>query len=138
MLTPPLDGTILPGITRLSCLQLAADPAFHASITIPADDASTGVSGTTLHPAERRFTLSDLAHWSSTGALLEILCVGTAAIVAAAHEIGFEGRVVARCPAYPDDPDGLGLGPVGRALRARILGVQEGREEYQGWGVLCE
>ena len=132
VITPPLDGTILPGVTRASCLALASDPAFGASIA----SASSTPTGTTLHPAERTFSLSDLERWSASGTLLEILCVGTAAIVAAAHQIGFDGRVVVRVPTYPPDPNGLG--PVGRALREKILAVQEGREEYEGWGVVCE
>ncbi|KAF8139664.1 aminotransferase [Boletus edulis] len=131
VLTPPLDGMILPGVTRASCLELAADPTFHAHISI---DGS--IKGTTLYPVERVFTLSDLERWSTSGDLVEFLCVGTAAVVAAVHDIGFDGRVVVRVPTYPDDPNGLG--PVGRALREQILAVQEGRKEYKGWGVVCE
>ena len=125
MITPPLDGMILPGVTRASCLELVADPSFQAF--------SVGMQ---LHPAERAVTLDDLERWSAAGELLEFLCVGTAVIVLAAHNVGFDGRVVVRVPTYPDDPNGLG--PVGRALRAKILAVQEGREEYEGWGVVCE
>jgi branched-chain amino acid aminotransferase len=122
IITAPLDGTILPGVTRASCLALASDNAFHVS------------TGATLYAAERTFTMSDLERWSSEGNLLEILCVGTAAIVVAAHRIGFEGKDI-HVPTYPSDKNGLG--PVGRALRAKILAVQEGREEYEGWGVVC-
>jgi branched-chain amino acid aminotransferase len=125
VITPPLDGMILPGVTRASCLELVADPSFQAF--------SVGMQ---LHPAERAVTLDDLERWSAAGELLEFLCVGTAVIVLAAHNVGFDGRVVVRVPTYPDDPNGLG--PVGRALRAKILAVQEGREEYEGWGVVCE
>ncbi|KAG6373200.1 hypothetical protein JVT61DRAFT_6821 [Boletus reticuloceps] len=56
---------------------------------------SASTKGTTLHPTERVFTLSDLERWS-------------------------------------DNPNGLG--PVGTALRERILAVQEGREKYKGRG----
>lgn len=130
-----MDGTILPGVTRASCLALLSDPAFRARISASAS-SSTGTTGPTLHPAERTFTLSDLERWFAEGTLLEIFLVGTAAIVVAAHQIGFEGRVAVRVPTYASDPHGLG--PVGSTLREKILAVQEGREEYEGWGVLCE
>ena len=77
--------------------------------------------------------MHDLVRWSTNNTLLEVLCVGTAAIVAAVHRIGFEGRDICP-PTYPADENGLG--PVGRALRAKILAVQEGREAYEGWGVV--
>lgn len=124
IITPPLDGTILPGVTRASCLALASDPDFYGSISSDA-----------LHPAERAFTIADLEGWSTDGTLLEVLCVGTAAIVAAIHRIGFEGRDI-HVPTHSIDKNGLG--PVGSALKAKILAVQEGREEYEGWGVVCE
>ncbi|KAG9310405.1 aminotransferase [Chiua virens] len=129
ILTPPLDGTILPGVTRASCLTLLSDIDFHASVRLSSSER------TRLHPTERTFTMSDLIQWSTQGRLLEILCVGTAAIVAAVHRIGFEGRDI-RVPTYPDDTNGLG--PVGRGLREKILAVQEGRDQYEGWGVVCE
>ncbi|KAH0832270.1 aminotransferase [Lanmaoa asiatica] len=137
VITPPLDGTILPGVTRASCLTLASDPDFYASISISPSPSSsaTATTGTTLHPAERTFTMADLECWSTDGTLFEVLCVGTAATVCAVHRIGFEGRNV-HVPTYPSDANGLG--PVGKALKARILRVQEGREEYEGWGVVCE
>ena len=123
MITPWLDGTILPGVTRASCLTLLSDPDFHASL------------GTTLYPIERGVTMADLEGWYADGTLLEVLCVGTAVIVAAIHRIGYEGRDM-HLPKYPSDENGLG--PVGRALRAKILAVQAGREEYEGWAVVCE
>ncbi|KAG8220686.1 aminotransferase [Butyriboletus roseoflavus] len=122
VITPPLDGTILPGVTRASCLALLSDPSFYPD--------------TTLFPIERGFTIADLKRWSADDTLLEVLCVGTAVIVGAVHRIGFEGRDI-EVPTYAsEDPNGLG--PVGRALRGRILAVQEGRETYKGWGVVCE
>lgn len=148
VITPPLDGTILPGVTRASCLALTADPGFHATIASEssasiqtsarengnANGTPTAWAGTRLRPAERVFTMHDLVRWSADGTLLEVFCVGTAAIVAAIRRIGFEGRDMFP-PVYPKDEHGLG--PVGRALRAKILAIQEGREEYEGWGVVC-
>lgn len=118
LITAPLDGTILPGVTRSSCLTLAGDPCFQQATSLR------------LHPMEQVYTMSDLTEWSAQGRLLEALCIGTAAIVAAVHKIAFEGKVIT----LPEHESGLG--PVGVALREKILAIQEGRDEYQGWSVM--
>ncbi|KAF9221275.1 branched-chain amino acid aminotransferase II [Gyrodon lividus] len=120
LITAPLDGTILPGVTRASCLALGSDPAFNEA------------TGLNLHPTERPYTMQDLVEWSSQGKLAEALCIGTAAIVAAVNKIGYEGKDIS-VREYE-----VGLGPVGMALREKILAIQEGREEYEGWSVVCE
>ncbi|KIK95988.1 hypothetical protein PAXRUDRAFT_32680 [Paxillus rubicundulus Ve08.2h10] len=119
-ITAPLDGTILPGVTRASLLALASDPVFNEA------------AGLNLHPVERAYTIHDLVQWSSQGKLAEALCIGTAAVVVAVNKIGYEGKVI-EVPEHE-----AGLGPVGMALREKILAIQEGREEYEGWSVLCE
>ena len=118
MITAPLDGTILPGVTRSSCLTLAGDPSFQQAASLQ------------LHPVERVYTMRDLTQWSTQGRLLEALCIGTAAIVAAVNKIAFEGNIIS----LPEHESGLG--PVGMALREKILAIQEGRDEYQGWSVI--
>ncbi|KAF9235844.1 aminotransferase [Melanogaster broomeanus] len=120
LITAPLDGTILPGVTRASCLTLASDPAFKEAVSL------------NLHPIERNYTMDDLFQWSSQGKLVEALCIGTAAIVAAVNKIGYEGKDI-KLPDYE-----AGLGPVGMALREKLLAIQEGRDEYEGWSVVCE
>ncbi|KIJ14843.1 branched-chain-amino-acid transaminase [Paxillus involutus ATCC 200175] len=119
-ITAPLDGMIIPGVTRASCLALVSDPAFNEA------------AGLNLHPVERTYTIQDLVEWSSQGKLMEALCIGTAAIVVAVNKIGYEGKDV-EVPEHE-----AGLGPVGMALREKILAIQEGREEYEGWSVVCE
>ncbi|KAG1908748.1 aminotransferase [Suillus fuscotomentosus] len=117
LITAPLDGTILPGVTRASCLALASDPEFHKEISVR------------LHPQEMVYTMSDLAKWSSEGKLLEALVIGTAVIVGPCNRIGYEGKDIV----IPGD----GMGPVGTAIRKKILDIQEGRTEWKGWGVVC-
>ncbi|KIJ58938.1 hypothetical protein HYDPIDRAFT_32176 [Hydnomerulius pinastri MD-312] len=119
-ITAPLDGTILPGVTRASCLALTRDPAFLEAASL------------NLHPIERAYTIHDLVQWSAQGKLVEALCIGTAAIVASVNKIGYEGKNIT-LPEYE-----AGLGPVGMALRQKILGIQEGRDEYERWSVVCE
>jgi branched-chain amino acid aminotransferase len=117
LITAPLDGTILPGVTRASCLALASDPEFQKE------------SSLCLHPKEVVYTMNDLAKWSSEGKLLEALVIGTAVIVGPCNRIGYDGKDII----IP----GAGMGPVGAALRKKILDIQEGRTEWKGWGVVC-
>ena len=117
LITAALDGTILPGVTRASCLALAGDLEFQKETSLR------------LHPQELVYTMNDLARWSSEGRLLEALAVGTAVIVGACNRIGYEGKDIV----LPE----AGLGPVGTALRKKILDIQEGRAVWKGWGVVC-
>jgi len=120
--TPPLDGTILPGLTRASVLTLTAA---HPSQTILPHLPPTQ----TLHTQERLITMADLFEWYSSGRLAEIFLVGTAAVVAAVGRVGFEDRELEapRCEG--------GMGPVARALYDRLTDIQEGKFEWQGWSV---
>lgn len=121
--TPELDGTILPGVTRMSVLELMQAH----------NDGRTKLNGLPkLHTQERKVTMSELKKLSDAGKLLEAFGVGTAVIVAPVGRIGFEG----------DDltlpPHEKGLGPVGGALWRRLVDIQEGRVQWENWGVLCE
>ena len=125
VMTPPLDGTILPGITRSSCLSLAAAHPSQTSLpNLP--------NSLKLHTHEVPITMSDLALWSSEDRLLEAFGVGTAVIVAPVGRIGFEGHDII-LPTYKS-----GLGPVGKALWERLVDIQEGMVEWEGWSVVCE
>jgi branched-chain amino acid aminotransferase len=76
--------------------------------------------------------MADLIQWNDQGKLLEAFGVGTAAIVTAIGRIGFRGKDI-MLPLY----DG-GLGPVGKGLWKRIVDIQQGRVEFDGWGYTCE
>ncbi|KAI0373491.1 branched-chain amino acid aminotransferase II [Pilatotrama ljubarskyi] len=125
LLTPPLDGTILPGVTRESILALAA--AHPARIILP--DLPPSLH---LHASERVLTMSELQAWQADGRILEIFSVGTAVIVAPIGRIGYEGKDI-ELPTFES-----GLGPIGRALYRRITDIQDGRYEWEGWSVVCE
>lgn len=126
VVTPPLDGTILPGITRISTLALLQA---HTSGAAPLPGLAPSQR---IHTYERAITMADMLSWSASGALLEAFGVGTAVIVAPIGRIGFEGKDLV-LPKH----DG-GLGGVGRALWQRIVDIQEGRFEWEGWSVACE
>ncbi|KIY43952.1 branched-chain amino acid aminotransferase II [Fistulina hepatica ATCC 64428] len=126
VLTPTLDGTILPGITRRSCLELLDD---HASGKMLLPKISPDVA---LYPKECTITMQDLIEWNSQGKLLETFGVGTAAIVQPVRRIGFQGGDIV-VPHYEG-----GFGPVSRALIERLLAIQEGRETFKDWSVPLE
>ncbi|THG92780.1 hypothetical protein EW026_g8242 [Hermanssonia centrifuga] len=69
ILTSPLDGTILPGVTRDSMLTLIAAHGSKSSLrNIP--------TSLKLYPHERTFTIGELVQWSEEGRLLEAFTVG--------------------------------------------------------------
>ena len=122
VLTPPLDGTILPGVTRASCIALLEA---HTSqiFELP------GIPLTQrLHAHERTVTMHDLKSWSALGKLVEAFVVGTAVIVAPVQRIGFEGKDLV----LPTE----GLGPVSQALRERIVDIQTGKVQWSDWSVV--
>lgn len=124
IITPPLDGTILPGLTRSACLTLLA--AHPSKATLPNISSSLR-----LYTHERPFTMTDLAKWSAEGKLLEAFGAGTAVIIAAVGKIGYDGKDII-LPAYLN-----AYGPVSRALWERIVDIQQGRMEWDGWSVPC-
>ncbi|RPD73786.1 branched-chain amino acid aminotransferase II [Lentinus tigrinus ALCF2SS1-7] len=124
VLTPPLDGTILPGITRASILSMAT--AHPSRMVLP------GLSEETrLHSAERALTMPELEAWLVEGRVVEVFAVGTAVVVSPIGCIAWGEKNIV-FPTF-----GNALGPVSKALRERILDIQEGRFEWEGWSVPC-
>ena len=124
MITPPLDGTILPGITRASVLALCEA---HSPAT-PLPGLSPDLK---LHIHERTLTMPEVVQLHQTGRLTEAFCVGTAVIVAAVSRIGFEGKDVKFSMGSNNQQY------VTAALANRLEAIQEGRFEWQGWSVPC-
>ena len=75
LVTPPLGGTILPGITRDTVLQLAKDRK------IPTD--------------ERRITIDEVIAAAEDGSLTESFGSGTAAVISPIGEFGYKGNTIA-------------------------------------------
>jgi branched-chain amino acid aminotransferase len=104
--TPPLGGTILPGITRKSLIALARD------------------GGITVNEAPYSF-----AQWQEdvrSGKLREAFACGTAAVVAAIGAVKFQGG---------EFSIGNGeTGSVTNGLRDRLVGIQRGQsQDAHGW-----
>ncbi len=107
LMTPELTGTILPGITRMSILELAKD--------------------FDLEPEERRIPVQEWKDGVESGDILEVFACGTAAIVTPIGELKWDGGS-ARSTA------GDTGGDVTRGIRQRLLDIQQGRvEDTRGW-----
>jgi branched-chain amino acid aminotransferase len=104
--TPPLSGTILPGITRDSIITLARG------------------EGRTVR--EERYSIEQWRTDAASGKLREVFACGTAAVVSAV------GRIRSVNGDIPiGDGDG---GPITAALKARLVGIQRGDvADAEGW-----
>ncbi|KAF8203307.1 aminotransferase [Pholiota molesta] len=112
LVTPPLDGMILPGVTRDSVLTLARE---HASgkYTVPNLPANLTVS-------ERSVTMKEVKEASQAGKIVELFGAGTAAIISPVDRIGYLGEDIII-------PTGEGgMGPISRAVWAELVGRQTG------------
>lgn len=98
--TPPLEGTILAGVTRDSCLVLLRE------MGIPVE--------------ERRVTIDELFSLHAAGKPLEAFGVGTAAIVAPVALIRYRDQEIS-LPGASDSS-------IGMKLRSRLVAIQTGRE----------
>ena len=106
LVTPELTGTLLPGITRLSLLDLARDLGFEAE--------------------ERKITVQQWRDDIASGRMSEVFACGTAAVITPVGEVkanGFEMRI-----------NNNENGPVAMALRAALLAIQHGTApDTHGW-----
>lgn len=129
LVTPELDGTILPGVTRMSTLALA-DAHTRGEITLP------GVPPTLkIHTHEIPLTMSNLVRSCSENKVLEFFGVGTAAIVAPVNRIGWRGKDIV----FTRNVDGKDApGVIGRAIFEVITGIQTGKIQFEDWSVICE
>lgn len=105
LVTPPLDGTILEGITRLSILELARERLDPKEWTV----------------SERKVHIEELIARQKTGELAEIFGSGTAAIVSPVKEIGFHGQSIS-----VPIPEGKGAGPFTETVQKWVLDIQYG------------
>ncbi|HUA76534.1 MAG TPA: aminotransferase class IV, partial [Acetobacteraceae bacterium] len=108
VITPPLDGTILPGVTR--------------------DSALTLMRSWGLQVSERPLAIDTLIAAARDGTLAEVWGTGTAAVVSPVGEIGWRGERVKVGDARP--------GPLTRRLYDALTGIQYGTApDPFGWTV---
>lgn len=116
LITAPLDGTILEGVTRDSILSLARE--------------RLGPDGWVI--SERKLKMSEIAEASDSGKLLEVFGSGTAAIISPVRKISWKGRMV-ECGLE----EGKEAGLVAQQMKDWIEGIQYGEEEHP-WSVIVE
>ncbi|WP_188054482.1 MULTISPECIES: branched-chain amino acid aminotransferase [unclassified Sphingosinithalassobacter] len=106
MITPPLGGTILPGITRDSVIALARD----AGIAV----------------REEPYSLDQWRSDAQSGRLRETFACGTAAVITAVGTVRGEG--------FEFSIGNKGPGMVTEQLRERLVGIQRGTvADPHGW-----
>ena len=106
VVTPALVGSILPGITRKSCLQVLRDKGYPVS--------------------ERRISIDEVIEASKNGTLDEAFGTGTAAVISPVGLIRYkdEDYVI----------NGGKMGEVTKMLYDTITGIQYGKlEDVYGW-----
>lgn len=111
LVTAPLDGTILEGVTRDSILELARTKL---------DDKEWIVS-------ERQFTIHEVKEKADKGKLIEAFGSGTAAVVSPIDNIEFRGENI-KIPVVGGE-----CGDFTKSVLKWIDDIQFGREEFKGW-----
>jgi len=108
VVTPMLNGSILPGVTRASCIELCK---------------SWG-----LEVEERKISVDELVEAARTGALEECWGSGTAAVISPVGNLRFEDEVM--------EIGGGNIGPLSQRLYDTVTGIQTGKvEDTFGWTV---
>ncbi|MCI6719974.1 MAG: branched-chain amino acid aminotransferase [Clostridiales bacterium] len=104
--TAPTVGTVLPGVTRMSCIELLKKWGIPVS--------------------EDRLPIADVMKASKEGKLEEVFGTGTAAVISPVGELRYEGDV-----AYINNGE---IGPITHKLYDTITGIQWGKlPDDMGW-----
>ncbi|KAL6304252.1 branched-chain amino acid aminotransferase II [Sparassis latifolia] len=123
LVTPPLDGMILPGVTRDSVLSLAR---WHASGQAKIADLPDD-----LVVSERSVSMKEVKEAEKTGTLVEFFGTGTAAVISPVDRIGYLGEDI-HIPTGPD-----GMGPVSRPIWKQLTSIQTGKIPHE-WSVVVD
>ncbi len=108
VVTPQLNGSILPGVTRATCLDLCR---------------SWG-----MEVEERRVSVEELVAAARDGSLEECWGSGTAAVISPVGTLRYGNDVM--------EIAGGGIGPVSQRLYDTVTGIQTGKlEDTHGWTV---
>ncbi len=111
VVTPKLSGSILPGITRKSCIEVLKDKGYKVS--------------------ERLLSIDELAQAMEDGTLEEAWGCGTAAVVSPIGELNYNGQKFT--------VNNGEIGPVTQYLYDTLTGIQWGKiEDAYGWTQLLD
>ncbi|KAL4801310.1 aminotransferase [Aspergillus unguis] len=109
LITAPLDGTILEGVTRDSVLGLARERLIPKGWDV----------------SERKIKMSELAEADAEGRMIEVFGSGTAAIVSPVRAISYRGKLV-NCGLKENEE----AGEIALQMKNWIEGIQYGDEEH--------
>ena len=106
VITPELNGSILPGITRRSAIELLKANGYKVT--------------------ERKIAIQEVFDAYDNGTLNEIFGTGTAAVISPVGELLWEGRTI--------KINNGEIGPVSHLVYDTITGIQSGKiEDKYGW-----
>jgi branched-chain amino acid aminotransferase len=115
LLTAPLDGTILPGVTRDSIIQLTKQWG--------------------INTVEKKMTMNQLIKASQENRIIEMFGCGTAAVVSPIKRIQYKETML-DIPLDPKNPTQQ-AGPLAKKLWDTILAIQYGQMPHE-WSFLVE
>ncbi|MDD4774121.1 MAG: branched-chain amino acid aminotransferase [Eubacteriales bacterium] len=102
ILTPSLDdGSILPGVTRASCIELLRSWGYDV--------------------AERKISVDEIYEASKNGSLKEAFGTGTAAVISPIGELNNDGDIITL--------NNGKIGPISQKLYDNLTGIQWGKKE---------
>lgn len=108
VITAPLNGTILPGITRDSVIQILRKKGMKIT--------------------ERRISIDEVVEAYRNGQFEEMFASGTAAVISPVGELRYKGESMVI--------NGGGIGPVAQEMYDTIYGIQTGKvADEMGWTV---
>jgi len=108
VITAPLNGTILPGITRDSVIQILRKKGMKIT--------------------ERRISIDEVVEAYKNGQFEEMFASGTAAVISPVGELRYKGESMVI--------NGGGIGPVAQEMYDTIYGIQTGKvADEMGWTV---
>ncbi len=108
VVTAPLEGTVLRGITRDSVLKLAPDLGYEVK--------------------ERKFSIQELVEGIASGKVTETFGMGTAASITPVGELYYDGKA--------HTINNFKVGDITQKLYDTLVGIQTGKiEDKYGWNV---
>jgi len=111
IITPALNGSILPGITRRSAIELLKDKGYTV--------------------CERKISINEIFRAERSGKLEEVFGTGTAAVISPIGELLWENETIIINNGQ--------IGPVSRLVYDTITGIQSGAaEDVYGWVTTVE
>lgn len=106
IVTAPLEGSVLPGVTRDSCIAILKEWGYKIN--------------------EKHLAIDDLMEYAKTGRLQEAFGTGTAAVISPVGELNYKGNVQVI--------NDFKIGPITQRLYDELTGIQWGKiADTRGW-----